>query len=129
MPRSRWPVRLRALSCLAAVVLWAAAAPAQAPSSDAQQYFRVELERDLVPRAGWAVQGYVHSTHSYRVGGVRLKAEVLDASGQVVAHSFGWVAGDVPAGGRAYFYVHVPQRGAGYRVSVLSFFLVAPGGP
>jgi hypothetical protein len=128
MPRSRWPARVLLLGALS-LALFTAAASAQAPSPDAERYFRVEIEPDLVPRGGWAIQGYVHSQHTYRVGGVRLKAEVLDPAGQVVAHSFGWVAGDVPAGGRGYFYIHIPQRGASYRVVVLSFFLVAPGSP
>jgi hypothetical protein len=128
MSRCRSLARVLLLATLGMVGLTGAAL-AQTPSSEAERFFRVEIDPELVPRGGWAVQGYVHSQHSYRVGGVRLKAEVLDPSGQVVGHSFGWVAGDVPAGGRAYFYVHIPQRGAGYRVTVISFYLVAPGSP
>jgi len=85
----------------------------------------VEWEPEAVPRGGWAVQGYVISSHSYRVNGVRLQVEILDSAGEVENRVFGWVPGDVPAGGRAYFFVSVPKRGASYRVKVLSFFLVS----
>jgi hypothetical protein len=87
------------------------------------------VDPELVPRGGWAVHGYIYSEHEYRVGGVRLRCDVLDASGQVVSQSFGWVVGDVPPRGRAYFYVHVPVRGASYRVTVLSFYPIARGEP
>ena len=94
-------------------------------TSDIDRYFKVEWEPEAVPRGGWAVQGYVTSTHPYRVNGVRLQVEVLDGAGGVENRVFGWVPGDVPSGGRAYFFVSVPRRGAAYRVKVLSFFLVS----
>jgi hypothetical protein len=94
-------------------------------TAEVDRYFKVEWEPDAVPRGGWAVQGYVISSHSYRVNGVRLQVEVLDSAGEVENRVFGWVPGDVPAGGRAYFFVSVPKRGASYRVKVLSFFLVS----
>ena len=97
----------------------------QGTSADIDRYFRVELEPEPVPRGGWAVQGYVYSTHPYRVNGVRLQVQVLDGAGQVIHQVYGWVPGDVPAGGRAYFFVSVPSRGVTYRAKVLSYFLVA----
>jgi len=98
---------------------WAQSVP------DTERYFRVELEPEAVPRGGWAVQGYVYSTHAYRVNGVRLQVDVLDDQGQVLNQVYGWVPGDVPSGGRAYFFVSVPRRGVRYRAKVLSYFLVA----
>jgi hypothetical protein len=121
--------RARALLALACALL---IVPGSSPpvlhaqsTTDVERYFKVEWEPDAVPRGGWAVQGYVLSTHSYRVNGVRLQVEVLDSAGEVENRVFGWVPGDVPAGGRAYFFVPVPKRGAAYRVKVLSFFLVS----
>lgn len=112
----------------AALALWLSAptsVAAQGASADVDRYFRVEWGPEAVPRGGWAVEGYVYSTHPYRVNGVRLLVEVLDGSGTVENRVFGWVTGDVPSGGRAYFFVSVPRRGATYRVKVLSYFPVA----
>jgi hypothetical protein len=116
------------LVTLAVVLAVAAAAPPAARAqntSDVDRYFKVEWEPEAVPRGGWAVQGYVISTHPYRVNGVRLQVDVLDGAGAVENRVYGWVPGDVPSGGRAYFFVSVPRRGAAYRVKVLSFFLVS----
>jgi hypothetical protein len=116
-----------AVMCLSVTLVGPARPPAwgQAPASDAERYFKVEWDSEAVPRGGWAVQGYVYSTHPYRVNGVRLQVEVLDEAGNVENRVFGWVPGDVPAGGRAYFFVSVPKRGAAYRIKVLSYFLVS----
>jgi hypothetical protein len=91
--------------------------------------FRVETDPQPVPRHGWSVEGYVYNDHTYRVAGVRLRVDVLDEAGTVVASGFGWVHGDVPALGRAYFLVPLPRRAASYRVSVVSFQNVSGGAP
>lgn len=120
------PRSLAALAC--ALLIGIGSAPPSAHgqgTTDVDRYFKVEWEPEAVPRGGWAVQGYVISSHSYRVNGVRLQVEVLDSAGEVENRVFGWVPGDVPAGGRSYFFVSVPKRGASYRVKVLSFFLVS----
>lgn len=120
-------VSLAILACALAGAMLAApeAVRSQGATTDVDRYFRVEWDPEAVPRGGWAVQGYVYSSHMYRVSGVRLRVEVLDSSGQVQHVAYGWVPGDVPAGGRAYFFVSVPSKGAAYRVKVLSFFLVS----
>ena len=69
---------------------------------------------------------------------MHLRVECLDASGKVIGEAFGWVAGDVAAGGRGYFVVRVGAVGATYRVTVESYDAisastaggqVAPGAP
>src|SRR5262245_10946099 len=112
------------LAVLLLTLLSPTLARGQATTSDASQYFKVEVSPQPVPRGGWAVEGYVNSTHPYRVNSVRVRVDVLDESGQVIHQAYGWVPGDIPAGGRAYFFVSVPQRGAAYRAQVLSFYLV-----
>ena len=120
------PHLLVALTCLLITVTGLNPDPGHAQSTaEADRYFKAEWDAEAVPRGGWAVQGYVVSSHNYRVNGVRLQVEVLDSAGAVESRVFGWVPGDVPAGGRAYFFVSVPKRGASYRVKVLSFFLVS----
>jgi hypothetical protein len=120
------PRSLAALACALLIVIGSAPPCVYAQgTTEADRYFKVEWEPEAVPRGGWAVQGYVISSHNYRVNGVRLQVEILDSAGEVESRVFGWVPGDVPAGGRAYFFVSVPKRGASYRVKVLSFFLVS----
>lgn len=85
------------------------------------QIFTIEYNREAVPRGGWAVEGYVNNSSRSLVSGVRLRVEVLDAGGASIGESFGWVYGNVPPGGRAYFTVSLPRRGADYRITVVSF--------
>jgi hypothetical protein len=61
----------------------------------------------------------IHS--QLRVGDVHLRVETLDEGGTVIGESFGWVMGDVLAGGRGYFVVPVAVKGATYRVTVESY--------
>ena len=126
MTTVRWLRRIAALGGALIAVIGSASSPIHAQNtSEVDRYFKVEWDPEAVPRGGWAVQGYVISSHSYRVNGVRLQVDVLDSAGEVENRVYGWVPGDVPAGGRAYFFVSVPKRGAAYRVKVLSFFLVS----
>ena len=86
-----------------------------------QSKFRTEWESRLIGGSAPAVQGYVENHSLVRVGDVRLRIDSLDAAGQVVGESFGWVIGDVPANGRAFFVIRVTVPGATYRVSVESY--------
>jgi len=58
---------------------------------------------------------------------VRLRVETVDGAGRVIGQSFGWVIGDVPAGGRAWFMVRITTLGADYRVRVESYDAIAVG--
>ena len=97
-----------------------AVAPARAQTSP-EEIFKIDYSRQPIPRGGWAVEGYVNNSSRYLMSGVRLRVQVLDDSGQAVGESFGWVYGNVPAGGRAYFTVSIPRRGADYRITVVSY--------
>ena len=66
------------------------------------------------------ITGYVHNSYGHWAGNVRLEVEALDASGQVIGRTQGYVDGDVPAFGRGYFEVRLPQAAASYRVMVVS---------
>ena len=81
---------------------------------------RAEWSPDPIPRGGWMLEGYVYNSSDYRMTGVRLAVDVLNASGEPEARALGWVQGDVPARGRSYFSVPLPKKGASYRVTVLS---------
>ena len=105
-----------AVVLVVAELLHGAPAAAQGPGQ-----FRIEYSKEAIPRGGWAVEGYVHNDSRYLVTAVRLKVQVLDDSGSVTGESLGWVYGNVTPGGKAYFAVPVPRRGADYRVGILSF--------
>jgi hypothetical protein len=113
----------RWLAAVAVALVSAGAAGAQP-----ERFFRIEWEVEA-SRRGPAVIGYIYNDGVYRVGNVRLRVAALDADGRTLATSAGWVYGNIPAGGRAYFLVPVPQRGAQYRVQVESYDLIAEERP
>lgn len=111
----------RALLPAVAGLLLSTASPGLAQTPAPSEIFKVEYGKEAVPRAGWAVEGYVTNDSRYRVTGVRLRVEILDETGVVVGQALGWVYGNIAAGGRSYFVVPVPRKGADYRVTVLSY--------
>jgi hypothetical protein len=88
--------------------------------------FRVESEpRSDDVRAGF-VRGWVYNDGEGVAGLVRMRVEMLDGSGKVVAEHIGWAYGNVPPGGRAYFMIPLPpQSPPERRVTVDSFVLQA----
>ena len=86
--------------------------------------FRFDLAQAAGPR-GLGVEGYVYNDLPWRITNVRLRIDSVDGEGAVRASTFGWVVGDVGAGGRGYFYVPVSSPAATYRASVQSFDKIA----
>jgi hypothetical protein len=114
-------VRLRpALLAIALALLCCAPATAQ-ESAPAGGAFRVEAEPDLLGRRGPALTGWLYNDHAFAVSNVRVRVDCMDAGGQVVASGEGWVYGNLPARGRAYFFVTVPRYAAGYRYEVVRY--------
>jgi len=105
---------------LAMLAVLAAALIPAVPSAQTDASLRAEWSPDPIPRGGWMLEGYVYNSSDYRMSGVRLAVDVLNASGEPEARALGWVQGDVPARGRSYFSVPLPKKGASYRVTVLS---------
>jgi hypothetical protein len=116
---------LRAAS-FAMVVLGSAAIPAVAqPRADFRgPVFRVEPEaRSTHSRPGF-VTGWIYNDGQGVAGLVRMKCEMLDSSGKVIAEHIGWAYGNVTPGGRAYFMIPIPpQSPPERRVTVESFVL------
>jgi hypothetical protein len=110
--------------CVGVVVLVSALllGPAPVIAGDvAQGDFSVGWEPHLVGGREAAVKGYVENHSRLQAGDVHLRVETLDEDGRVIGEAFGWVVGDVPAGGRGYFVVRVAVPGAIYRVTVESY--------
>ena len=117
-------------SMLAAValafVLGAAALPAsaQAPPRFRGPVFRVEPEtRSEFRRTGF-VTGWIYNDGSGVAGLVRLKAQMLDETGKVVAEHVGWAYGNVTAGGRAYFMIPIPPQSPPERRVVVDSWVI-----
>ena len=94
------------------VVLGGAVVPAlgQPPPGFRGPVFRVEPEtRSEFRRTGY-VTGWIYNDGQGIAGLVRMKAQMLDESGKVVAEHIGWAYGNVTAGGRAYFMIPIPPQ-------------------
>lgn len=113
--------RLTAAALLLAAI--ASAAPATGQSYrmyGAEQYFTVEWSPGHY-RGKPAIEGYVANTYGVPARDVRIMVESLDAGGQVVARTIGYVSGTVPPSSRVFFQVVLPAPAPSYRVFVLSW--------
>jgi len=108
------------LATIAMTIGMATVASAQTPIAGDQSAFRFQLEQTHSLR-GVAVEGYVYNALPWRITNVRLRVDSIDGNGTLVASASGWVLGDVPAGGRGYFYVPVSAQAATYRATVHAF--------
>ncbi|HEY7203954.1 MAG TPA: FxLYD domain-containing protein [Methylomirabilota bacterium] len=104
------------------VLLLPALAGAQITGHAIAPDLRVEWSAEEDRRGRLVVSGYVYNDRagSYATG-VRLRVEALDASGQTVDSTTGYVLGDVPPSNRSYFEVKAPAKAAHFRVTVLSY--------
>lgn len=123
-----------ALGGTSARAQWAGDVPGERPSAEADpgpigdQFFHVEwssvTERDGHQR----LTGYVYNDYEEPAMHVQLRISELDSAGQETRVLVRPVDETVPAKGRAYFDVPVPDRPS-YRVGVESFeFLELPNG-
>jgi hypothetical protein len=83
------------------------------------------LRFDWEPAKGRAgrpmISGYLYNDYGVAAMNVRLLVETLDASGQVVTRTLGFVQGIVPGFNRTYFNVPLDKEGVSYRIAVTSF--------
>jgi hypothetical protein len=120
-------------SLLAAVLVALALSPVVALAESYAVYgadssFSFSEVQTVTGRRGPIVAGYVRNEGNMPASKLRLRVEQVDASGQVVATTIGYVADLVMPGGRRYFEVPVGSPTASHRVSVLSFNWVSPLG-
>lgn len=106
---------------VALLLVLASAAPAAAQARSSTGTFRVEEDASAPTRG--AVVGWVYNQGRETVGLLRLRMDVLDESGQVVAVQRGWAYGNLRPGDRAYFRIPLPDR-PGRRVVVVESFVI-----
>ncbi|HKZ04090.1 MAG TPA: FxLYD domain-containing protein [Methylomirabilota bacterium] len=113
---------VRAIRAAAALLLVLASATPGAPQARSSTgTFRVEEDAGAPTRG--AVVGWVYNEGRETVGLLRLRMDVLDESGQVVAVQRGWAYGNLRPGDRAYFRIPLPGR-PGRRVVVVESFVI-----
>jgi hypothetical protein len=109
---------------LGALIVLAFAGEAAAQQAEVARLLRVEWTAVSEEWTRPRIAGHVYNDSVYRIGSVRLRVEILDASQQKVREELAWIYVNVPARGRAYFSVRRPG-GEAFRVTVESFVLIA----
>jgi hypothetical protein len=112
------------------VGLAALAAPAAAQGvATGAPILRVETDaRKEYSRPG-VVTGWVYNDGQAVVGLIRMKVEMLDDSGKVVANHLGWAYGNVSPSSRAYFMIQVPPGSPPERRVVVESYVLQSYSP
>jgi hypothetical protein len=132
--RSDFPTRRRLGLAVAALLLatvtggcaGAGLTPSESVTTAVQgweHYFRLDWAPQRHP-GGTEIDGYIYNTYGSPAGGVRLLAQALDASNNVVAQKIEWVPGIVPNFSRSYFRISALPPADHYRVTVWSFDII-----
>ena len=115
---------LRAMRVLGVGLLAVLAIALPAMAQSRGPVFRVEPEKRTDHTRPGFVTGWLYNDGQGVAGLVRMKVEMLDDSGKVVAEHIGWAYGNVSPGGRAYFMSPVPPKSPPERrVTVESFIM------
>lgn len=121
-------MRRRALLFVVATLLVVADAHAQGPGRPSPESFRIEWTR----RPAWmrpGVDGYLYNDSRWRVTNVRVRAQVVDSSGQTVRETHVSVFGNAVPGARTFFSLPAIAEGESYQLRVVSFDLVSQENP
>ncbi len=120
---------MSAVATVVVMLLLAVSSPAQQESRPdgflRVQWHVVELPEPIHIR----LEGHVYNTSPLRVSDVRLRVVERDSAAHEVGEAWGWVFGDVPAGGSAYFAIPLQTAADSYDVVVVSFDPVAREAP
>ncbi|PWU22483.1 MAG: hypothetical protein C5B48_10005 [Candidatus Rokuibacteriota bacterium] len=113
------------MAVLLALALISSAAPvsvaAVSSPSGIDPRLRLEWESGQDRSGHPIIAGYVYNDYGRAAINVRLLAEALDASGQVIDRAVGFVPGHVPGSNRSAFSVPLRKTGVSYRISVAGF--------
>jgi len=112
------------------VLLMAVAASASAEEPRVDGFLRVQWHvTQLAEPTRTRLEGYVYNDSRVSITDVRLHVVERDGAARPVAEAWGWVFGDVPAGGVGYFTVPLQAVAEQYDVVVVSFDPVAVESP
>ena len=85
-----------------------------------EHYFRLDWTEQAKP-GGREIDGYLYNTYGSAAVNVRVLAQAIDGTGNVVGQKIEWVPGGVPPLSRGYFRVAGLPAANAYRVSVWTF--------
>jgi hypothetical protein len=114
---------------VAILILFSATAVLPQVASDLATALHVDLDQPPPYLPGSRATGHVTNDSGYRLTNVRLRVDASDTAGQALPPTFGWVDGDVPAHGRAWFRILVPPNAVRLSVTVIDFNLVSIESP
>ena len=117
--------RLAGAALMLGVVI--GSAHAQSPAPSRKKNFRIEEDKGAPTRG--AVAGWVYNDGRETVGLLRMRMDVLDDSGKVVAVERGWAYGNIRPGDRAYFRVPTPSQPGTRKIYVESFVIQSVESP
>ena len=105
-------------------------APASGEEPRGEGFLRVQWHvTQLTEPTRTRLEGYVYNDSRVSITDVRLHVVERDGAARPVAEAWGWVFGDVPAGGVGYFTVPLQAVAEQYDVVVVSFDPVAIESP
>jgi hypothetical protein len=104
----------------AAALSGAGVAAGQVALPTLESYLRLDWEAEPAKGGRQRISGYAYNDRDYWATKVQIRADALDASGQVVGTATTAIYGAVPPRNRSYFSVDVSPAGASYRVTVQS---------
>lgn len=112
-----------------AALMLCAAASVEAQSSTPSQMGDFRVEEDTGAPTRGAVAGWVYYNGRETVGLLRMRIDVLDDSGKVVAVERGWAYGNIRPGDRTYFRVPAPSQPGTRKIYVESFVIQSVESP
>jgi hypothetical protein len=116
-----WMLGIGLTAAVPGVGVERASAQDRAQDTLAGPLFRVDFTVEPDGHGTTRITGYVSNDHGRAADQVRLRITELDASGVTLARYVEPVLETVPAQGRAYFDIKVPDEGMLYRVTVDSW--------
>jgi hypothetical protein len=116
------------LIAVTALVVVAAVAQAQSPGRPTPDSFRFEWARRS-PSMRPGVDGYIYNDSRWRVTNMRVRAVVVDASGNKVRENMVSVWGNSVPGTRTFFVLPAIAEGETYQLTVVTFDLISEQNP
>jgi len=123
--RTRSVMRFASVLTLALVIALAPNAGWGEDHGDSRSnWFRVSWQPGVLPST---IEGHVDNTSPFRAIDVRLQIEGVDAANHRMGERLVWADDDVAPGGTTSYFAQTIPGAVDYRITVVSFELIAEG--
>ena len=123
--RTRSVIRFTSLLALALVIVLGPNAGRSEDHGDSRSnWFRVSWQPGVLPST---IEGHVDNTSPFRAVDVRLQIEGVDAENHPTGERLVWANDDIAPGGTTSYFAETIPGAVDYRVTVVSFELIAGG--